>query len=96
MLARRLKNVPVFVGADRYEAGRYALERLPLDVIILDDGFQHVRLKRDFDILLVDGEKGFGNAHLLPRGPLREPLTGMKRADIFFDNKGLFRYWPDS
>ncbi len=87
MLARRLKNVPVFVGADRYEAGRYALERLPLDVIILDDGFQHVRLKRDFDILLVDGEKGFGNAHLLPRGPLREPLTGMKRADIFLITK---------
>lgn len=87
MLARRLKNIPVFVGADRYEAGRYALQRFPLDVIILDDGFQHIRLKRDLDILLVDGEKGFGNAHLLPRGPLREPLSGMKRADIFLITK---------
>ncbi len=87
MLAKRLRNVPVFVGADRYEAGRYALQRSPLDVIILDDGFQHIRLKRDLNILLVDGEKGFGNGHLLPRGPLREPLSAMKRADIFLITK---------
>ncbi|MBI4746277.1 MAG: tetraacyldisaccharide 4'-kinase [Deltaproteobacteria bacterium] len=89
MLARRLKTVPVLVGADRYELGRYALERFPLDVIVLDDGFQHIRLKRDLDILLVDGEKGFGNAHLLPRGPLREPLSGMKRAAIFLITKAF-------
>lgn len=87
MLAKRLRTVPVLVGADRYGLGRYALERFPLDVIILDDGFQHIRLKRDLDILLVDGEKGFGNAHLLPRGPLREPLSAMKRADIFLVTK---------
>jgi tetraacyldisaccharide 4'-kinase len=87
MLAKRLRTVPVLVGADRHELGRYALQRFPLDVIILDDGFQHIRLKRDLDILLVDGEKGFGNAHLLPRGPLREPLSGMKRADIFLITK---------
>jgi len=87
MLAKRLRTIPVLVGADRYELGRYALERFPLDVIILDDGFQHIRLKRDIDILLVDGEKGFGNAHLLPRGPLREPLSAMKRADIFLITK---------
>ncbi len=87
MLAKRLRNVPVFVGADRYELGRYALQRSPLDVIILDDGFQHIRLKRDLNILLVDGEKGFGNGHLLPRGPLREPLSAMKRADIFLITK---------
>lgn len=87
MLARRLKNVTVLVGADRHELGRYALERFPLDVIVLDDGFQHARLKRDLDILLVDGEKGFGNGHLLPRGPLREPLSGLKRAEVVLVNK---------
>lgn len=87
MLARRLKKIPVIVGTDRYEAGRYALERFYLDVIILDDGFQHIRLKRDIDILLVDGEKGVGNGYLLPRGPLREPLTAMKRAGSFLITK---------
>ena len=87
MLARRLKTVPVLVGADRHELGRYALERFPLDVIVLDDGFQHIRLKRDLDVLLVDGEKGFGNGYLLPRGPLREPLSGIKRAGIVLISK---------
>jgi tetraacyldisaccharide 4'-kinase len=87
MLARRLKNVPVLVGSDRYELGRFALQRFPLDVVILDDGFQHIRLKRDLDILLVDGEKGFGNGRLLPRGPLREPLSGIGRAGLILINK---------
>ncbi|MDO8446297.1 MAG: tetraacyldisaccharide 4'-kinase [Deltaproteobacteria bacterium] len=87
LLARRLKNIPVLVGTDRHELGRFALERFPLDVIVLDDGFQHIRLKRDLDVLLVDGEKGFGNGYLLPRGPLREPLSGIKRAGIVLINK---------
>jgi len=87
MLARRLKTVPVLVGTDRYELGRYALERFPLDVVVLDDGFQHIRLKRDLDILLVDGEKGLGNGQMLPRGPLREPLSGIKRAGVVLINK---------
>ena len=87
MLARRLKNIPVLVGSDRYGVGRYAMERFPLDVIILDDGFQHIRLKRDLDVLLMDGEKGFGNGYLLPRGPLREPLSGIKRAGVVLINK---------
>lgn len=87
MLARRLRNIPVLVGSDRYRVGRYAMERFPLDVIILDDGFQHISLKRDLDILLVDGEKGFGNGYLFPRGPLREPLSSIKRAGIVLINK---------
>ncbi len=87
MLARRLKTVPVLVGPDRHELGRYALERFPLDVIILDDGFQHIRLKRDLDVLLVDGEKGLGNGQMLPRGPLREPVSGIKRAGVVLINK---------
>lgn len=87
MLARRLRNVPVLVGADRYALGTYALERFPLDVLILDDGFQHIQLKRDLDILIVDGEKGFGNSRLLPRGPLREPLSGIGRSGLVLINK---------
>lgn len=87
MLARRLKNIPVFVGADRYKLGRHAQENFPLDLVILDDGYQHISLKRDLDILLVDGEKGFGNGFLIPRGPLREPLSGIKRAGIVLINK---------
>lgn len=87
MLARRLKTVPVLVGTDRYELGRYALERFPLDVIVLDDGFQHIRLKRDVDVLLVDGEKGLGNGQMLPRGPLREPVSGIKRAGVVLISK---------
>lgn len=87
MLARRLKNIPVLVGADRHELGRYAMKRFPIDVIILDDGFQHISLKRELDVLLVDGEKGFGNGYLIPRGPLREPLSGIKRAGVVLINK---------
>lgn len=87
MLARRLKRIPILVGSDRHELGRYAMNSFPLDVIILDDGFQHLKLNRDLDILLVDGEKGFGNGYLLPRGPLREPLSGIKRAGIVLINK---------
>lgn len=87
MLATRLRSIPVLVGSDRYELGRYALEGFPLDVIILDDGFQHIRLKRDLDVLLVDGEKGLGNGYMLPRGPLREPVSGIKRAGVVLISK---------
>jgi len=52
-------------------------------VVILDDGFQHLALKRDLDLLLLDASNPFGNGYLLPRGPLREPVTELKRADAF-------------
>lgn len=80
LMAVKLKTVPVIVGRDRYKTGRYAIERFKPDVIILDDGFQHIRLFRDLDILLVDGARGFGNNHLFPLGVLREPLKGLGRA----------------
>ncbi|MBI5810633.1 MAG: tetraacyldisaccharide 4'-kinase, partial [Deltaproteobacteria bacterium] len=70
LLARRLKGVPVVVGRDRYKSGLYAIEAFSPDVILLDDGFQHIRLARDVNILLVDSKEGFGNGHLLPRGLL--------------------------
>ncbi|MGB5751065.1 MAG: tetraacyldisaccharide 4'-kinase, partial [Desulfobacterales bacterium] len=53
------------------------------DVIVLDDAFQHLQLKRDIDIVLLDHDQPFGNSHLLPRGILREPPTAIKRATAF-------------
>ncbi|MBI5599415.1 MAG: tetraacyldisaccharide 4'-kinase [Deltaproteobacteria bacterium] len=88
LMARRLKGVPVIVGKDRFRAGLYAIEKFSPDVIILDDGFQHIRLKRDVNILLVDGKKGFGSGYLLPRGPLREPEECMERADVIMVKGG--------
>lgn len=81
MMARRLKTVPVIVGTDRYAAGRYALERFDVDVFILDDGYQHLPLYRDLNLLLLDSEKPFGNGRVFPAGYLREPLTALGRAD---------------
>ena len=87
MLAKKLKNVPVVVGADRYGACLVAEKKFSPDLIILDDAFQHMRLHRDVNILLIDGEKWFGNGMLFPRGPLREPLSGLKRADMILVTK---------
>ncbi|MBI5287060.1 MAG: tetraacyldisaccharide 4'-kinase [Deltaproteobacteria bacterium] len=82
LMAKRLKKVPILVSRDRYSTGVEAVNRLSPDVIILDDGFQHLRLKRDINILLMDEGIGFGNGYLLPRGILREPLKGIERADV--------------
>ncbi len=81
MIASELPEVPVLVGADRFRAGELAVRRFSPDVVILDDGFQHRRVHRDVDLLLIDGSTGFGNGHLLPRGPLREPVSALWRAD---------------
>ena len=80
MMAWRLKDIPVIVGKNRFEAGRLVVSKFQPDVIVLDDAFQHLQLKRDIDIVLLDHDRPFGNTHLLPRGILREPLTAMTRA----------------
>lgn len=89
LMAKRLKGVPVVVGGDRVAAGLYAIRAFKPEIIILDDAFQHLRIKRDLDIALVDGKDGFGNGFLLPRGILREPLQGIKRADAVFVKGGI-------
>jgi len=106
LMAERLKGVPIVKGADRYEAGMFALKELgvqssackvaediksvhlpipntqhPTPVFILDDGFQHWKLHRDRDIVLIDAKNPFGNRKLLPVGRLREPLSELRRAD---------------
>lgn len=87
MLAKKLRDVPVLVGSNRYKVCSYALKEFAPDYFILDDGYQHINLKRDVNILLVDGELGFGNSFIFPRGPLRESISGINRADIVLINK---------
>jgi tetraacyldisaccharide 4'-kinase len=78
LIARRLQ-VPVIVGEDRYEAGRVAESKFGSQLHLLDDGFQHRALARDFDIVLVTPQDA--SDHLLPAGRLREPLNSLQRAD---------------
>lgn len=82
LLASSVPGLPVVIGADRYQAGLLAVERLAPDIFLLDDGFQHVRLHRDLNILLMDCVRPFGNGNILPAGPLREPQKAVSRADL--------------
>jgi tetraacyldisaccharide 4'-kinase len=79
LIARKLR-VPVIVGEDRYEAGRFAESKLGAQLHLLDDGFQHRALHRDFDIVLVAPQDA--SDRLLPAGRLREPLRSLRRADV--------------
>jgi tetraacyldisaccharide 4'-kinase len=83
LLAKNLQGVPVILSKARYEAGLLAHQQLGSNFFILDDGFQHLRLRRDLDLVLLDATSPFGNMHLLPRGPLREPVEHLQRADVF-------------
>ncbi|HXM42207.1 MAG TPA: tetraacyldisaccharide 4'-kinase [Bryobacteraceae bacterium] len=74
---------PVGIGADRWRVGQLLEHEFGVDVVVLDDGFQHVRLGRRLDIVLVDALDPFGGGFPLPLGRLREPLAGLSRADIF-------------
>ncbi len=80
LMARILTGIPVVVGQRRYEAGMMAVKRFKPDVIVLDDAFQHLRLNRDLNLVLLDSRSPFGNGHILPRGLLREPLSALHRA----------------
>lgn len=80
LIACRLKDVPVVVGKNRFAAGMLAVEKFRPDVIVLDDAFQHLKLKRDLDLVLLDHRHPFGNFHLLPRGILREPVASLARS----------------
>jgi tetraacyldisaccharide 4'-kinase len=79
----RLQNRVAFgVGKRRYIEGRRIEAAQEVDVFLLDDGFQHLQLARDLDILLMDTSRALGGEELLPAGPLREPLAAMKRANV--------------
>ena len=81
LIARTLPGVPVLTGARRSLTGQAAIERFGAQVLICDDAFQHRQIRCDINIVLLDAQRPFGNGHLLPRGGLREPLSGLRRAN---------------
>jgi tetraacyldisaccharide 4'-kinase len=85
VLLQRRTGVPVVVDADRVAATRRLIE-LGVDVILCDDGLQHRRLARDFELALIDGARGLGNGRLLPAGPLREPAQRLSTVDAVVIN----------
>ena len=76
-------EIPVIVGSDRHASGLLALERFQPDIFLLDDGFQHLRLRRDCDLALIDATNPFGGGRVLPAGFLREPVNHLSRASAF-------------
>jgi tetraacyldisaccharide 4'-kinase len=87
LMAQACKDVPILVGKDRFRNGRISLQRFGVQGLLLDDGFQYLPLQRDLNILLIDSHIGFGDEHLLPRGILREPLSHLRRANLFLLTK---------
>lgn len=81
VLEENLPDVPHLQGADRVALARAAIEELESEVLVLDDGFQHRRLARDLDLVLIDATAPWGHGYLLPRGLMREPPNSLRRAD---------------
>lgn len=90
LIARR-SGLPVAVAPDRLAAAKLLVEQERCNIIISDDGLQHYRLARDIEILLVDGQRGFGNGFCLPVGPLREPIVRASQVDLTIINGGSDR-----
>lgn len=80
LLAHRLKGVPVITGAKRIITGKTAIEKFGADVLLCDDAMQHRQIFRDVNLVLLDSKAMKGNLHVLPRGKLREPIKGIRRA----------------
>ena len=81
-----LSGVPVVAGPDRVRDGLMLIDKFGCNLVISDDGFQHYRLERDADVVVIDGEAGLGNGWCLPAGPLREPPSALARADVVVIN----------
>jgi tetraacyldisaccharide 4'-kinase len=80
---------PVWIGRDRPAAAQALLQAHPeCDILLSDDGLQHYRLQRDAEIVVIDGARRFGNGLLLPAGPLREPVSRLRRVDALVVNGG--------
>ncbi len=91
MLARNLLPAVVLVDKNRVTSCSYAIRNFGSDIIILDDGFQYLRLRPSYNICLVDSTNPFDNHHVLPRGLLREPIKNIKRANLIFLTKASQR-----
>jgi len=89
LLMARRKLCPVWIGKDRAAAALAALQAHPeCDVVLCDDGLQHYRLRRDVEIAVIDGVRGFGNGLMLPAGPLREPVARLASVTAVVVNGG--------
>lgn len=86
VLIHKRLNIPVVVDPVRANAAAYLSEHCDVDVIITDDGLQHYALQRDIEIVVVDGKRRYGNQHIMPMGPLREPLSRLKSVDYIINN----------
>ena len=82
LMAEQLAPIPVLVGSDRVLNGQRAIQEHGADLLLLDDGYQQWRLKKNVEILTADAAAPFGNGHLIPRGTLREPPEAAARADL--------------
>jgi tetraacyldisaccharide 4'-kinase len=87
LLARRA-NCPVMVSTNRVAAVQALLAETDCNVVISDDGLQHYRMSRQLEIIVVDGERRFGNQYFLPAGPLRESLSRLKKVDFVISQQG--------
>ena len=87
MISQRT-NVPVVVGADRVSAINHLLTNNQCDIVFSDDGLQHYRMRRDFEIAVIDADRKFGNGFCLPAGPLRERVSRLKEVDLIVYNGG--------
>ena len=87
MLASNLPEIVVLVDKDRVKSGKYAIKKFGCDTLVLDDGFQYLKLQHRLDIVLVDYTNPFGYNRVLPRGLLREPKRNLKRAGFIFITK---------
>ena len=86
-LKRKLPDVPILTGRDRIRTAREAVDKHKAEILILDDGFQHIRLHRDFDVVTINSTEPFGPGGLIPAGTLREPIEHLSRADLFILTK---------
>ena len=96
MMARQLAGVPVLVGKNRSASGKAAIRDFNADVILLDDGFQHLAVQRDLNLLLMDAARPFGNGRGFPAGILREPLSAIRDSHAVIFTRGDRRPDPAS
>ncbi|WP_354624914.1 tetraacyldisaccharide 4'-kinase [Psychromonas sp. MME2] len=87
MLFKRL-GIPIVVDPIRTQAVDHLYQHCSVDIVISDDGLQHYALQRDIEIVVVDGQRRMGNGHLMPMGPLREPLSRLQTVDFVINNGG--------
>jgi tetraacyldisaccharide 4'-kinase len=83
LMAQSLKNIPIIVGSQRIKTGLVAINQFGANVLICDDALQHRKIFRDINLVLLDSQNPLSNGHVLPRGKLREPIAGLKRASAF-------------